>query len=54
VPPYFDFERYSDLPDDLSAMRDEKFLEAYTDIIEASLMVLKQNRFACFVVAKNL
>lgn len=49
-PPYGDLEVYSDLPDDLSAMSWEAFLEAYRAIVVASVARLKQDRFACFVV----
>lgn len=49
-PPYHDLEQYSDDPADLSNMTYEKFYIAYGDIIFKSVMKLKDNRFACFVV----
>jgi len=51
-PPYFDLEKYTDEPEDLSAMSDEDFLEAYQSIISKSVSKLKDNRFACFVVGE--
>jgi len=49
-PPYFDLERYSDDPRDLSNMNYEGFLETYRAIVAASVGMLKPDRFACFVV----
>jgi DNA modification methylase len=49
-PPYFDLERYSDDPRDLSNMRPAAFLEAYRGIIAKAAARLRENRFACFVV----
>lgn len=49
-PPYGDLEVYSDLPEDISAMEHDAFLEAYRDIIAASVDKLKVDRFAVFVV----
>ncbi len=49
-PPYADLERYSDDPRDLSTMGYEAFLESYRLIIADSCSLLKDNRFACFVV----
>jgi methylase of polypeptide subunit release factors len=49
-PPYADLEVYSDDPRDLSTMEYDEFLTVYRDIIANSLRVLKQDRFACFVV----
>lgn len=49
-PPYFDLERYSDDPADLSAMGWDAFLSAYRAIIAASVARLRPDRFACFVV----
>ena len=49
-PPYADLEVYSDDQRDLSTFPYAKFREAYTEIIIASCALLKQNRFACFVV----
>jgi hypothetical protein len=50
-PPYYDLEVYSDLPGELSAKASYgEFLEDYRQIIERVLAMLKQDRFACFVV----
>ncbi len=49
-PPYADLERYSDDPRDLSTMSYGKFLEAYRTVIQRSCSLLKDDRFACFVV----
>lgn len=49
-PPYGDLEVYSDNPADLSAMDPQLFLQAYRDAIRESCALLKNNRFACFVV----
>lgn len=50
-PPYFDLEKYSDDPADLSNMTYPDFLEAYQSIIAKSVQKLKDNRFACFVIS---
>lgn len=50
-PPYGDLEKYSDDPRDLSNMNYDKFLDAYYEIIKKACAQLKQDRFACFVVA---
>lgn len=49
-PPYFDIEQYSDNPADLSNMTYEKFLESYRSIVNQCADMLKDNRFAVFVV----
>lgn len=49
-PPYGDLEQYSDNPADLSAMDWPAFVAAYREIVRASVAVLKQDRFAAFVV----
>lgn len=49
-PPYADLERYSDDPRDLSTMPYDDFLAAYRDVVAASLSLLRDDRFACFVV----
>ena len=51
-PPYADLERYSDDPSDLSTMDCAAFVEAYRAIIAKSCALLKQDRFACFVVGE--
>jgi hypothetical protein len=50
-PPYYDLEVYSDLPGELSAAPTyEEFLQAYRHIVAESVALLRQDRFACFVV----
>jgi len=50
-PPYFDLEIYSDDKNDLSNSGSyEDFIKAYRSIIFNSVSMLKENRFACFVV----
>jgi hypothetical protein len=49
-PPYGNLEVYSDDPKDISSMSYEGFLESYRSIIKRSCSLLKNNRFACFVV----
>ena len=49
-PPYGDLEQYSDNPEDLSNMNWIGFQNAYEAIIRRSLALLKQDRFAVFVV----
>lgn len=49
-PPYADLERYSDDPRDLSTMGYPDFLRAYGEAVAASLGMLRDNRFAAFVV----
>lgn len=51
-PPYADLEIYSDDPRDLSAMAYPEFLAAYRNIIAGACGLLKDNRFACFVVGE--
>lgn len=51
-PPYHDLEVYSEETDDLSNMDYETFLTAYREIIKKSVGMLKDNRFACFVVTE--
>lgn len=52
-PPYFDLERYSNDPRDLSNAKDyPKFLAAYRDIIGHCAFLLREDRFACFVVGE--
>jgi len=51
-PPYYDLEVYSDLDGELSALPTyDEFIEAYSIIISEAIGVLKEDRFACFVVA---
>ena len=49
-PPYYDLEVYCDDPNDLSNMTHNKFNQVYESIINKSCKLLKNNRFACFVV----
>lgn len=49
-PPYANLEVYSDNPNDISNMPYEQFLQVYRSIIKKSVSLLKENRFACFVV----
>lgn len=51
-PPYADLEVYSDDPADLSTMDYPEFLKAYKEIINKSCLLLKENRFAIFVVGE--
>jgi hypothetical protein len=49
-PPYADLEVYSDDPADLSTLDYADFLDAYRHIVNETCSLLKDNRFACFVV----
>jgi hypothetical protein len=49
-PPYGDLERYSDDPKDLSTMDYPEFIKAYRDIVREACAMLRDNRFAVFVV----
>jgi len=49
-PPYADLEVYSDDPSDISTLDYPAFLKAYREIISKSVAMLRQDRFACFVV----
>jgi len=49
-PPYFDLEKYSDNPNDISNMTYENFLKSYREIISKTVKFLKNNRFAVFVI----
>lgn len=51
-PPYGDLEIYSDDPNDLSTMDYGKFRDALSGIVAKSLVLLKENRFAVFVVSE--
>ena len=51
-PPYADLEVYSDDPNDLSTMPYDEFIAAYREIIRKSVAMLKNDRFACFVVGE--
>ena len=49
-PPYADLEVYSDAKEDISNMPYKEFLSVYRDIIRKSCALLKDDRFAVFVV----
>ncbi len=49
-PPYGDLERYSDDPRDLSAMGWDSFRAGYARIIAGAVALLREDRFAAFVV----
>lgn len=49
-PPYADLEVYSDHPDDLSNMDYADFIQAYADIIQKAVGLLRDGRFAVWVV----
>ena len=51
-PPYSDLEVYSDDPKDLSTLAYAEFQAAYAEIIKKTCSLLKNNRFACFVVGE--
>lgn len=51
-PPYADLEVYSDDPNDLSTLGYKEFRDAYFEIIKKACALLKQDRFACFVVGE--
>jgi len=49
-PPYADLEVYSDMKEDISNMEYSDFIKSYREIIRKSCDILKQDRFAVFVV----
>ena len=50
-PPYYDLEVYSDLPGELSALATyDEFIVQYRAIVAGCVALLKDDRFACFVV----
>jgi len=49
-PPYADLEVYSDDPRDLSTLDYDEFRAAFAKIIVGACALLKDDRFACFVV----
>ena len=51
-PPYADLEVYSDLDGDISNMKYDDFMVAYTSIISKSCKLLKDGGYACFVVGE--
>lgn len=51
-PPYFNLEKYSNLPNDLSNLNYEDFLVKYHSIIKKSTRLLKKDCLAVFVVGE--
>jgi DNA modification methylase len=51
-PPYADLEVYSDDPADISNMAYNDFIDAYRGIIKKSTSLLKEDRFAVFVIGE--
>lgn len=51
-PPYHNLEQYTDELEDLSNVSWDTFRRKYNDIIAKSILRLKPNRFACFVVGE--
>jgi len=51
-PPYMDLEIYSDDERDLSNLPPVEFERIYRSIIAGAVALLRQNRFACFVVGE--
>lgn len=49
-PPYADLEVYSDMKEDISNMPYKEFVSVYREIIHKSCEILKEDRFAVFVV----
>jgi hypothetical protein len=49
-PPYADLEVYSDAKEDISNMPYKEFISVYREIIQKSCVLLKNDRFAVFVV----
>ncbi|CAB4131113.1 AdoMet_MTases domain containing protein [uncultured Caudovirales phage] len=49
-PPYSDLEVYSDIKEDISNMPYKEFIEVYKQIIKKSCDLLKEDRFAVFIV----
>jgi DNA modification methylase len=49
-PPYWNLEKYSDLPNDLSNMKEDKFWIEYERILHQSVEKLKPNSFMAMVV----
>lgn len=49
-PPYGNLEKYSDDPADISNLDDDDFDETYAKILDKTVKMLKNDRFACVVV----
>lgn len=49
-PPYMNLEVYSNLPEDLSNMKDAEFIVKYNSIIQKSCELIKKGGYAVFVV----
>lgn len=50
-PPFHNRERYSDHPDDLSAMRWPAFVDAHRQLVAAAVAVLADNRLLTWVIS---
>lgn len=51
-PPYHDLEVYSENENDISNMEWDEFMQAYREIIKKAASMLKQNRFAVWVITE--
>lgn len=51
-PPYLDLEKYSDLPNDISNMKYDDFMSNYRTIIAKAGAMLRDNRFAAWVISE--
>jgi tRNA1(Val) A37 N6-methylase TrmN6 len=51
-PPYFDLEKYSNLPNDLSNMNYTNFIITYKSIIKKAVKHLKTGGYVCFVISE--
>ncbi len=51
-PPYFDLEKYSKDPDDLSNLPWPKFVDVYRDIISKACRLLRDDSFAFWVIGE--
>ena len=50
-PPYYDLEKYTDNPKDLSNMNYDEFIRVYSEIMSNAANKLKDNRFAVVVLS---
>lgn len=51
-PPYWNLEIFSDIPGDLSTMTYNRFCQRLSKTIKKTILLLKDDRFACFVVSE--
>lgn len=49
-PPYYDLEKYSEIPEDLSNMKKDEFETVFRNVIVKSCELLRDNRFAAIVI----